>query len=76
AGIVLLDNMNDETLAAAIIRCRRAGALSEVSGGVRFEDLPRLAALGPDLISAGALTHSAPASDVALDIRSKVASDS
>ncbi len=76
AGIVLLDNMNDETLAAAITRCRQAGALSEVSGGVRFEDLPRLAALGPDIISAGALTHSAPASDVALDIRSKVASDS
>jgi nicotinate-nucleotide pyrophosphorylase (carboxylating) len=76
AGIVLLDNMDDATLGAAILRCRRAGALCEVSGGVRFEDLPRLAALGPDLISAGALTHSAPASDLALDIRSRGASDS
>jgi nicotinate-nucleotide pyrophosphorylase (carboxylating) len=69
AGIVLLDNMDDTTLATAVLRCRRAGALCEVSGGVDFENLPRLAALGPDLVSAGALTHSAPASDVALDVR-------
>jgi nicotinate-nucleotide pyrophosphorylase (carboxylating) len=69
AGIVLLDNMDDATLAAAVLRCRRAGVLCEVSGGVGFEDLPRLAALGPDLVSAGALTHSAKNSDLALDVR-------
>lgn len=69
AGIVLLDNMDETTLATAVLRCRRAGALCEVSGGVGFEALPRLAALGADLLSAGALTHSAPASDLALDVR-------
>jgi nicotinate-nucleotide pyrophosphorylase len=36
---------------------------------VDFEALTRLAALGADLISAGALTHSAKTSDLALDVR-------
>jgi len=75
ARIVLLDNMDDTTLAAAILRCRRTGALCEVSGGVSFEKLAHLAALGPDLVSAGALTHSVKTSDLALDVRPAGAPD-
>ncbi len=71
AEAVLLDNMDDATLTTAVARCREAGVLSEVSGGVTREALPRLAAIGSDLISCGALTHSAPNADVALDFDKK-----
>jgi nicotinate-nucleotide pyrophosphorylase (carboxylating) len=67
AEICLLDNMRGEALARAVERCRTAGVLSEVSGGVDYDSLAELAALGPDFISAGSLTHSAPAADLALD---------
>jgi nicotinate-nucleotide pyrophosphorylase (carboxylating) len=40
----------------------------EVSGGVTFDRLPAIAALGADCVSAGALTHSAPAADISLEI--------
>jgi nicotinate-nucleotide pyrophosphorylase (carboxylating) len=73
ADIILLDNMDDALLALAIPRARaRAGArplLLEASGGVTLERLPALAALGVDLISVGALTHSVKAADISLDLR-------
>ena len=43
-------------------------ALLEASGGVTLESVAEIAATGVDLISVGALTHSAPALDISLDL--------
>jgi nicotinate-nucleotide pyrophosphorylase (carboxylating) len=63
---VLLDNMNPATLARAVEivggRC-----LTEASGGVNLETVRAIAESGVDLISVGALTHSAPILDLGLD---------
>ena len=67
ADALLLDNMDGETLSLAVALAR-GRAFLEVSGGVREEDVPRLAALGVDRISIGALTHSVRASDIALEL--------
>lgn len=65
AEIVMLDNFGDDDLRSAVRRV--AGrAVVEVSGNVTLERLPRLAATGVDIISIGALTHSAPAADISL----------
>lgn len=71
ADIVMLDNMDTPTMAEAITIRNESGksALLEASGGITLERLPELAAIGIDLISAGALTHSAPSLDISLDIR-------
>lgn len=62
---VLLDNMDDATLRAAVERV--AGrAETEASGGIRDERLLAVARTGVDFISLGALTHSAPALDLSL----------
>ncbi|MBO0894220.1 MAG: hypothetical protein J2O39_07565, partial [Acidimicrobiales bacterium] len=70
ATLVLLDNMTPEQVAAcaALVRAQGGGALVEVSGGVTLESVGDLAAAGADLISAGVLTHSAPAVDIGLDL--------
>ncbi len=67
ADIVLLDNMalDDVRSAVAAIKGR---ALIEASGGVTLNTVRDLAALGVDCISVGALTHSAPAADVHMDV--------
>jgi nicotinate-nucleotide pyrophosphorylase (carboxylating) len=65
AEVILLDNMDDERVAAAVVRVDRR-AIVEVSGGVTLERVPRLAAAGVDVISVGALTHSAPAADISM----------
>lgn len=69
AGVdrVLLDNMDD----AAVARCaaRIAGACEvEVTGGVTPERLPRLAEIGVDYVSVGAITHGAVWLDVSLEV--------
>lgn len=64
--IVLLDNMSLDDMAAAV-RTVNGRALVEASGGVTLERVPAIAATGVDLISVGALTHSAPHLDVGLD---------
>jgi nicotinate-nucleotide pyrophosphorylase (carboxylating) len=69
ADYILLDNMSNEEMAAAVRRCGGRSRL-EASGGITLERLPSLAGLGLDFISVGALTHSAPAVDIALDIAS------
>jgi nicotinate-nucleotide pyrophosphorylase (carboxylating) len=53
-----------------VARTRAAApwALIEVSGGITLPRIAELAAAGVDLISVGALTHSAPAADIALDL--------
>jgi nicotinate-nucleotide pyrophosphorylase (carboxylating) len=69
ADIVLLDNMTLDQLRAAVAR-RDAAApavLLEASGGVNLQTVRDIAATGVDRVSAGALTHSAPALDIGLD---------
>lgn len=63
---ILLDNMTPEELAVAVDRIDGA-ALAEASGGITLESVRAAAVSGVDLISVGALTHSAPALDVALE---------
>jgi nicotinate-nucleotide pyrophosphorylase (carboxylating) len=69
-AIVLLDNFTDTDLRKAMARIRavQPRPLVEVSGGVTLARIPELARLGVDLVSVGALTHSAPAVDLALDM--------
>lgn len=68
AELILLDNMRpDEVRAARKLVGRRA--LLEASGGVTLETVRALAEAGPDFISIGRLTHSAPAIDLGLDLR-------
>jgi nicotinate-nucleotide pyrophosphorylase (carboxylating) len=67
AHIVMLDNMDDTKVKAAVEIAQGRVEL-EVSGGVTAERLPRLAKLGVDYVSMGALTHSARAMDLSLEI--------
>jgi nicotinate-nucleotide pyrophosphorylase (carboxylating) len=67
AEVVLLDNFDDAAVAEAVRR-NLGRALLEVSGGVRLERIPELARLGVDVVSVGALTHSAPAADISLEL--------
>ena len=67
ADIVLLDNMDDATVAEAVKRLRKAGIMSEASGGITLARISSLATAGVDAISVGALTHSAKAADIGLD---------
>jgi nicotinate-nucleotide pyrophosphorylase (carboxylating) len=66
ADIVLLDNFEPREIEEAVRRAR-GRALVEVSGGIKLERVPELARAGVDVISVGALTHSAPAGDIGLD---------
>jgi len=69
ADIVLLDNMDNELLAAAVKRVRAAhpSMLVEASGGLTLERARAVAETGVDLLSVGALTHSSPSADLSLD---------
>lgn len=71
ATVVMLDNMTPEEVADCVARLRKRPAgeavLVEVSGGLTLESAPAYAAAGADLLSVGALTHSAPALDIGLD---------
>jgi nicotinate-nucleotide pyrophosphorylase (carboxylating) len=69
ADVVMLDNFAPDQIALAVERAR-GHALVEVSGGITLERVAALAAAGVDVISVGALTHSAPAADIGLDIES------
>lgn len=66
ADIVMLDNMSPDEMREAV---RRAAGrvILEASGGITLESVRAVAESGVDLISVGALTHSAPSLDVALD---------
>lgn len=67
ADIVLLDNFSVEMVMQAVPLCRAAGVLVEISGGITLATVRAYAEAGADFISVGALTHSAPAVDLALD---------
>jgi nicotinate-nucleotide pyrophosphorylase (carboxylating) len=67
ADVVMLDNMDDAMIRKAVELTAGRVPL-EVSGGVTLDRLPRLAKLGVDFVSMGALTHSARAMDLSLEI--------
>jgi nicotinate-nucleotide pyrophosphorylase (carboxylating) len=66
ADIVMLDNFNDEEVRDALASVD-GRAIVEVSGGITLERIAALGALGVDVISVGALTHSSPSCDLGLD---------
>ena len=75
ATMVLLDNMTPEEVAACVALADPGGrgpgrrpVAVEVSGGVSLDTAPAYAAARPDFVSVGALTHSAPALDLGLDL--------
>jgi nicotinate-nucleotide pyrophosphorylase (carboxylating) len=67
ADVILLDNMTTDAMRAAVKRI--AGrALTECSGTVTLETVRERAETGVDLISSGALTHSAKSLDLSLEL--------
>jgi len=65
--IILLDNMSPEQLREAV-RLAKGRVLLEASGGVNLQTVRAIAETGVDAISVGALTHSAPAIDIKLEV--------
>ncbi len=65
---VLLDNMSTELMAEAV-RLTGGRARLEASGGLTLEQAREVATTGVDLVAVGALTHSAPVLDIAMDLR-------
>ncbi len=71
--IIMLDNMSDDDMRRAVAVVRESGPdgerpETEASGGISLERLAAVADTGVDRISLGALTHSAPSLDIAMDI--------
>jgi len=64
---VLLDNMTLDLMRECVARCR-GRCRTEASGGLTLDRAAAVAATGVDALSIGALTHSAPAADLSLDI--------
>jgi len=73
ADMVLLDNMTPKEVGGCLTLLMRRGlrdrVLVEASGGIRKENLASYAKIGVDVISVGAITHSAPAVNISLEIR-------
>lgn len=67
ADLVLLDNMSAERMSEAV-RIASGRAILEASGGINLDTVAQVAATGVDIISVGALTHSATALDFGLDM--------
>ena len=67
AGMILVDNFTPDDVHEAV-RMVGGRVPIEVSGGVRLENVRAYAEAGPDYIAVGALTHSAPAVDISLEI--------
>jgi nicotinate-nucleotide pyrophosphorylase (carboxylating) len=69
AGVetVLIDNMGTEEIRQGVERARGRARI-EISGGVTLDRMAELASTGADSVSVGALTHSAPAADISLEI--------
>jgi nicotinate-nucleotide pyrophosphorylase (carboxylating) len=68
ADIILLDNTTPATVKQAV-KLIDGRALVEVSGGITLKNVRAMAAAGPDRISIGALTHSAPAVTLSLVLK-------
>lgn len=67
ADIILLDNMTPAMVKQAVMLIRRR-AVVEVSGGITLKNVRAMAQAGADRISIGALTHSAPAATMSLEL--------
>jgi nicotinate-nucleotide pyrophosphorylase (carboxylating) len=67
ADVLLLDNMTPDHVRQAMDIIQKQ-ALVEVSGGITLENIRYMAEAGPDFISIGALTHSAPSMDLSMEI--------
>jgi nicotinate-nucleotide pyrophosphorylase (carboxylating) len=67
ADIIMLDNMNVDDIRRVVELCH-GRALLEASGGITLENVRAVAETGVDLISVGALTHSAKALDISLEL--------
>ena len=67
ADAILLDNMTPAMVADAV-NLAQGKVLLEASGGMKLDNVRAYAEAGVDLISVGALTHSAPAVDLALEV--------
>jgi nicotinate-nucleotide pyrophosphorylase (carboxylating) len=71
AGLILLDNMGLDDLRTAVAAgAAYPGVRFEASGGLRLDNARAVAATGVDFVAVGALTHSSPALDLGLDLRS------
>lgn len=68
ADIVMLDNMDIETMKKAV-QIAKGRVLTEASGGVNLENIREIASTGVNFISIGALTHSAKAVDISMKIK-------
>jgi nicotinate-nucleotide pyrophosphorylase (carboxylating) len=67
ADVVMLDNMSLEDMRKAVALARGRAAL-EASGNVTLETVAHIAHTGVDYISTGAITHSAPAADISMEM--------
>ena len=67
ADVALLDNMDLPTMKQAVEMCKGKLVL-EASGGITLKNAAAIAETGVDILSSGAITHSSPSLDVALDI--------
>ena len=67
ADVIMLDNLTDDEMREAVMTINGRARI-EVSGGMTLGRLRALITLGADCVSVGALTHSAPAADISLDI--------
>jgi len=67
AGELLLDNMPPEDM-RRVVEMARGQAILEASGGINLENVRRVAETGVDYISVGAITHSAGALDMSLQV--------
>ncbi len=73
ADWIMLDNMNEEEMRIAVARIRAAATAErpivvEASGAIKLDQVGTIAKTGVDVISVGALTHSAPALDISLNV--------
>lgn len=79
ANIIMLDNMSLESVKETLEILNdfklRKNVLIEVSGGINSENIVDFAKSGVDIISIGALTHSAKSLDIGLDISLEISSD-
>lgn len=67
ADMLLLDNMGLDEM-RRVVEMSRGRALTEASGGITLETVRAVAETGVDFISVGAITHSAPALDISLEL--------
>ncbi|MCG3173928.1 MAG: putative nicotinate-nucleotide pyrophosphorylase [carboxylating] [Myxococcota bacterium] len=70
ADIIMLDNMDNDTMRRAVVLVG-GRARTEASGNMTLERLRGVAAAGVDYISIGALTHSAPCADISMRVQGR-----